>query len=173
MAEEDKARVTFSYYDDVMGTPACRTNSINLEMLDLPRSNMHELDEHFSEDDVWRVIRVLPLDKTPEPNGFATRFLLAVWHIISLDLMLALDAISQFNMRSFHDLNRAPMVLLPKTAEADTIKDFKPISLIHYLGKLVSKIFAKRLAPRLPELIHHSQSAFIKCHYIHDNFRFV
>jgi hypothetical protein len=58
-------------------------------------------------------------------------------------------------MRSFHELNGALMVLMHKLVEASTIKDFRPISLIHYLGKLVLKILAMRLAPRLPELIHH------------------
>jgi hypothetical protein len=31
----------------LMGTPASRTNSINLGMLDLPRSNLHKVDDHF------------------------------------------------------------------------------------------------------------------------------
>jgi hypothetical protein len=65
------------------------------------------------------------------------------------------------------------MVLLPKTAEAATIKDFRPISVIHCLGKLVSKILVNRLAPRLPELMHRNQSVFVKGCYIQDNFRFV
>jgi hypothetical protein len=76
-------------------------------------------------------------------------------------------------MRSFHELNGALMVLMHKLVEASTIKDFRPISLIHYLGKLVLKILVVRLAPRLPELIHHRQSAFVKGRYIQDNFRYV
>jgi hypothetical protein len=75
-----------------------------------------------------------------------------------LDVMLALDAIGRLDTRSFHELN---------------IKDFRPISLIHCLGKLVSKILTMRLALRLPELIHHSQSVFVKGRYIQDNFIFV
>jgi hypothetical protein len=45
--------------------------------------------------------------------------------------------------------------------------------LIHMVGKLLSKVLANRLAPKLGELIHHSQSAFIKGRMIHDSFRFV
>jgi hypothetical protein len=41
------------------------------------------------------------------------------------------------------------------------------------LGKLFSKVLMNRLALRLSELIHVSQSAFIKGHYIQDNFRYV
>jgi hypothetical protein len=58
------------------------------------------------------------------------------------------------------------MVLLLKSNEATTIKDFRLISLIHCLGKLISKILANRLAPRLSDLIHRSHSAFFKGRYI-------
>jgi hypothetical protein len=35
-----------------MGVPAQRTNSINLDLLGLPRGNLQELDECFSEEEV-------------------------------------------------------------------------------------------------------------------------
>jgi hypothetical protein len=38
---------------------------------------------------------------------------------------------------------------------------------------LVSKVLANRLAPSLEELVHASQSTFIKGRFIQDNFRFV
>jgi hypothetical protein len=41
------------------------------------------------------------------------------------------------------------------------------------VGKLISKVLANRLAPRLAELIHCSQSAFLKGRCIQYNFRFV
>jgi hypothetical protein len=58
-----------------MGVPAQRTNSINLDLLGLPRANLQELDESFSEEEVWNVIRALPPDKAPEPDGFIAHFL--------------------------------------------------------------------------------------------------
>jgi hypothetical protein len=41
------------------------------------------------------------------------------------------------------------------------------------VGKLLSKALPNRLAPRLGELVHPSQSSFIKGHMVHDNFSFV
>jgi hypothetical protein len=75
--------------------------------------------------------------------------------------------------RNLHAIKQALLVLLPKSPEVCTIKDFRPISLIHMVGKLLSKALANRLAPKLGELIHPSQSAFIKGCMIHDNFCFV
>jgi hypothetical protein len=74
---------------------------------------------------------------------------------------------------NFHDVNGALMVLLPKTTEASVIKDFHPISLIHIVGKLFSKVLVNRLMPKLANLVHPSQSAFIKHRFIQDNFKFV
>jgi hypothetical protein len=45
------------------------------------------------------------------------------------------------------------MTLLPKTLEAAMVKDFHPISLIHVIGKLVSKVLAMRLAPKQHNLV--------------------
>jgi hypothetical protein len=58
------------------------------------------------------------------------------------------------------------MVLLPKMVEASRIKDYRPITLIHTVGKLISKVLVNRLAPKLGELVHVSQSAFIKGRFI-------
>jgi hypothetical protein len=60
--------------------------------------------------------------------------------------------------------------LHPKVDGAVVVKDFRPISLFHSFGKHVAKLLATRLAPRMSELVHANQSAFIKERYIQDNF---
>jgi hypothetical protein len=37
------------------------------------------------------------------------------------------------------------------------VKDFRPISLVHSFGRLIAKLLATRLAPRMPELIYANQ----------------
>jgi hypothetical protein len=64
------------------------------------------------------------------------------------------------------------MVLLPKTVEASSMKDYHTISLIHMVGKLFSKVLANRLAPKLDTVVHPSHGAFIQGCLIHDNFCF-
>jgi hypothetical protein len=68
--------------------------------------------------------------------------------------MLAFDAFWHLDIRKFHAINEALMVLLPKSQNAETIKEYRPISLIHVLGKLFSKVLANWLTPRLEEFIH-------------------
>jgi hypothetical protein len=63
--------------------------------------------------------------------------------------------------------------LLKKKNDASLISDYRPISLVHSFAKLLTKVLAKRLAPKLDSLVHQNQSAFIKGHVIHDNFKAV
>jgi hypothetical protein len=75
--------------------------------------------------------------------------------------MLVFDALWHLDMRDMHCINDALLVLLPKTTKARAIKDYRPISLIHSFGKLMSKVLANQLASRIGEMVHPSQSAFI------------
>lgn len=52
-------------------------------------------------------------------------------------------------------------------------RDYRPITLVHSFAKLVSKLLANRLAPRLQELVGKNQSAFIKRRSILDNYKYV
>jgi hypothetical protein len=61
----------------------------------------------------------------------------------------------------------------PKKDGAESISDYRPISLIHSIAKIITKVLALRLAPLINDLISPYQSAFIKRHNIHDNFLYV
>jgi mannosylglycoprotein endo-beta-mannosidase len=54
-----------------------------------------------------------------------------------------------------------------------SIKEYRPISLVHSFAKLITKILANRLAGRLNELVSPVQSAFVKGRFIQDNFMLV
>jgi hypothetical protein len=108
----------------------------------------------------------MPSNKAPSPDGFTMCFLQAAWPMVKQDVMLTLDAFLHLDNRKFHAIKEAIVVLLPKAPDATTIRDYQPISLIHVLVKVFSKVLANCLAPRLGQLIHVSQSAFIKGRYI-------
>jgi len=70
-------------------------------------------------------------------------------------------------------LNNALVVLLPKKVGANCPAEFRPITMIHSFVKLISKLLALRLAPRLHELIATNQNAFIRTRSIHDNYKYL
>jgi hypothetical protein len=51
--------------------------------------------------------------------------------------------------------------------------DFKPITMIHSFAKLISKILALRLAPKLNALLDTNQNTFIRSRTTQDNFNYV
>jgi hypothetical protein len=75
--------------------------------------------------------------------------------------MTVFDAFWYVDAMNFQEVNGTLMVLLPKTQDASAIKDYRPISLMHVIGKLFSKMLANHLATPLQEKVHTSQCAFI------------
>ena len=115
----------------------------------------------------------MPADRAPGPDGFIGLFFQKAWEIIKVDVIAALHKLFIGNGRGFGRLNQTLITLIPKTPEASTTLDYRPISLEHSLPKIASKLLANRLSPRMGELVHINQSAFIKGRSIHDNFMYV
>ncbi|XP_050217765.1 uncharacterized protein LOC126668619 [Mercurialis annua] len=65
-------------------------------------------------------------------------------------------------------INTAFLVLIPKFSGASYLSDFRPISLINGVLKLLSKVLANRLSPLMPVIISANQFGFIKGRNIHD-----
>ncbi|KAJ1280495.1 hypothetical protein BS78_04G236900 [Paspalum vaginatum] len=139
----------------------------------LQQHDLTSLEECFTEEEVWRTISDMPLDKAPSPDGFTGRFYKSCWQIIKGDVMLALSAICNGHVSKFKLLNSVFITLLPKKADASEVMDFRPISLVHSFAKLVTKLMANRLASRLPDMVSINQSAFVKGRSIQDNFLLV
>jgi hypothetical protein len=114
--------VVFQFFDEVLGCLVNRAYSINLDMLDNPRLDLHVRGEHFTEDEILRVIKALPADKAPMPDGFAGCFLQVAWSIISDDVMAVFDTLWHANTHNFHVLNEALTVWLPKNTATITIE---------------------------------------------------
>jgi hypothetical protein len=108
-------------------------------------------------------------EKAPGPNGYIGAFFKVCWETIKQDLVAAIKEIFDLRSGYWNLLNSANIVLLRKKG-VKTIGDYRPISIIHSVGKLLTKILANKLSPHLNSLVSNSQSAFIKDRSIHDNF---
>jgi hypothetical protein len=172
-SQEEKIVVMDDFYDNLLGTSITRVNTINLPELGINVHDLSELDLPFTEEEVWCTIKQMPSVKAPGPDGFTGCFYKTCWAIIKKDIMAAISAIWSRKLANFGVLNSAYITLLPKMEGAEQPKDFRPISLVHSFAKLVTKLLANRLAPKLQQMVSPVQSAFIKGRFIQDNFMLV
>ena len=87
---------------------------------------------------------MLPSDKAPGPDGFNGLFFKKCWHIIKEDIyQLCNDFFS--GRISLQAINNSFITLVPKNQNPTTPNDFKPISLLNSVLKLITKLMVDRL----------------------------
>ena len=77
---------------------------------------------------------------------------------------MVINAIQEFfkTSKMLKQCNAANLILLPKVKNPGFANDFRPISCCNVVYKGISKLLSGRLKEVLPELVNHSQGAFIK-----------
>jgi len=123
---------------------------------------------------VNRLISCLPLNKTVYHRlPFNDCLIGRLGHLGEHRVVNAMNQLWSLDGRSFYLLNDTLMVLLRKNSNPTTLKDYRPISLLHSFSKLLSKCPARRLASFLNTIVWNNRSVFIRGRCIHDNFRTV
>ncbi|GJT94905.1 RNA-directed DNA polymerase, eukaryota, partial [Tanacetum coccineum] len=119
-----------------------------------------ELESEVTNDEIKRAVWDCGTDKAPGPDGFTFGFYRRFWYIIESDVY---DAVKHFF--TYEDIpkgcNSSFIALIPKIPGANLVKDFRPISLIGSLYKIIAKILANRLVGVLGDIVNEVQSAFI------------
>ena len=100
-------------------------------------------------------------DIRPGPDGLNFKFIKRFWQLIKPDILRFLD---EFHVNSAfpRGCNASFLALIPKVADPQFLNDYRPISLIGCMYKIVAKLLAKRLKKVLPTIINETQSAFIE-----------
>jgi hypothetical protein len=168
--DDAKAGLIYAYYNGILGTPFLRQHRLNLQALQLPMADLSDLTLPFSPEEVEAAVRASPSDRALGPDGFCLGFYKLAWHVVGPDIVRAFMGLWEMDFRDFNNLNEASMVLLHKSSVPSGLRDYRPISLIHSIGKLFAKTLALRLSPRMSELVRVNQTAFIKGRRIHENF---
>jgi hypothetical protein len=126
------------------------------------------LEASFLEKEVKDVIFGMDGNKAPGPDGFSMAFFQACWGVLKEDIMAVF---ADFHARGKLEksLNSTLISLIPKVPGASELKDFRPISLVSGIYKIISKVLANRLRLVMHSIISIPQNAFVKGRQILDS----
>ncbi|RVW58950.1 Retrovirus-related Pol polyprotein from transposon RE1 [Vitis vinifera] len=125
------------------------------------------LDRPFSEEEVRMAVFQLNKEKAPGPNGFTLAVYQECWDVIKEDLM---RVFFEFHTKGVinQSTNATFIAMVPKKSQTFKISDYRPISLVTSLYKIIAKVLSGRLRKVLHETIFGSQGAFVEGRQILD-----
>ena len=118
------------------------------------------LERRFEKDEILLVVRDMEGDKAPGPDGFSMAFFHHCWRVVERDVLAVFEEFYQHN-KFEKSLNATFIALILKKNDASNIRDFRPISLVGSLYKILAKVLANRLKVVLDQSIIESQNSFV------------
>ncbi|GKV27064.1 hypothetical protein SLEP1_g36275 [Rubroshorea leprosula] len=119
------------------------------------------LVDNFTEEEVKKVVWDCGVTKAPGLDGFNFRFIREMWEVLKEDIMGIIQEFHE-NGKLVRGLNESFIVLIPKKENPLELEDFRPISLIGAIYKILTKILSNRLSQVMQEIIGEQQIAFVK-----------
>ncbi|RVX19756.1 LINE-1 reverse transcriptase-like [Vitis vinifera] len=141
--------------------PGWRADVEGLHFKCLSSNEAESLEVQFTEEEIYAALMGMNGDKAPGPDGFTIAFWQSSWELVKEEIM---ELFREFyNQCSFaNSLNSTFIVLIPKKGGAEDLGDFRPISLVGSLYKLLAKVLANRLKKVLNKVVSGDQNAFVR-----------
>ena len=99
--------------------------------------------------------------KSPGPDGFNMNFIKKSWGVLKDDIVAA-TTIFHENGHIPNGCNASFVALIPKVKDPVMLEQYRPISLVGAVYKIISKILAGRMKKVIGSVIEECQLAFLK-----------
>ncbi|KAJ0547939.1 putative RNA-directed DNA polymerase [Helianthus annuus] len=106
-------------------------------------------------------------DRAPGPDGFNFRFFKRFWSLFENDFVSIMSGFFESGLIN-DGCGSSFIALVPKVRDPSGLGDYRPISLVGVVNKVISKVLANRLKKVLGSVISNSQSAFLGDRFILD-----
>jgi hypothetical protein len=106
---------------------------------------MEELTAPINEQEIQGVIGAWSSDKAQGSDDFTGEFYKTSMEIILSDLMNVYNSVLQNPQMTLHPLNGSSIIMVPKKEDVVESRDYRPISVVHAVQRILSKILAQRL----------------------------
>lgn len=118
--------------------------------------------------DIFEALKNIAEDKTPDIVGFSAKFFTSSWDIIGKQFLAAVQHF--FTSKKLPRLfKHSLLTFIPKSKHANSIYDFRHISLFLTFYKVIAKVLASILKLALPHIINSAQPTFIQGRDIAEN----
>ena len=163
---DHKATIIWKSFKERLGKSIDPPMLFNLEELIQPK-NLFELEAPFTMDEIDQVIKDIPTERAPRPDGFNGSFLKNAGILSNRTFILRFGIFFEGNC-DIQSINTAFITLILKIANPLNMNDFRPISLVRLPLKIVTKLMANRAQKIITSVIHQNQYGFIKGRNIQD-----
>jgi Reverse transcriptase (RNA-dependent DNA polymerase) len=165
-----KAHILFNYFRDLICTDEQVQTRYNLQQLYGAISQITDLTTVITSQEINHVIDNWLSHKAPGPDGFTGEFYKAFRQLIVPDLLATYNSVLTQPNQTLEPLNRSYIVMIPKKKNATDLGDYRPISVINAIQRILSKILAARLQPHMSGLLQPTQTGFLKGRHILEGF---
>jgi hypothetical protein len=128
----------------------------------------NELTKELTLKEIKEAIAVMPKDKAPGCDGIPTEFFQEMTEEISSTLLQAFSAMLRRG-ETLEWINKGLITLIPKSGNHAKIGNWRSITLLGSLYKILAKTLARRLQDLLPSVIRPNQTGFVEGRSILDN----
>jgi hypothetical protein len=127
-----------------------------------------DLITNISVEEVAKAIRALPKGKVPGHDRIPMEFFHEFEKEVGPDLHQAFTAMLDEGETSVF-INKGLITLIPKNGDHARLNNWRPITLLESIYKILAKLLARRLQAILPSIIRPNQTGFVEGRSILDN----
>jgi len=133
----------------------------NLRFRQLSVTEAGDLIRPFTIEEVKQAIWACDSYKSPGPDDIHFGFIKQFWMVLKDNFMRFITEFHR-NGRLTKGINATFIALIPKVSSPQRLNDFRPISLVGCMYKVLAKILANRLRTVIGSVVSDAQSAFVK-----------